>query len=101
MWTNWKFEIPTLNGMFEMKLPVGAEITHVEEQKGKPVFWARIHIENGQKPELETRYFKVYETGKSMNEQDFPFFRYWGTFLMVGGQYVGHFYELFLKSPVE
>lgn len=70
---------------FTLELPRGARILHAEVQKGKPCIWARV------KPSapLEQRRFTFTVTG-----EDFETGRYIGTFLLQGGSFVAHLFEL-------
>ena len=81
----FKYELE-VKSEFTLELPRGAKILHAEVQKGKPCIWAKVNP----KAQPEKRRFTFTATG-----DDFAFGgRYVGTFLLQGGSFVVHLFEL-------
>jgi hypothetical protein len=80
----WKFEIP-IQDRFELQMPAGAEIVHVEVQAGNACLWALVEPERG----AELRVFYLRGTGRRVE----PGLRHLGSFLLHRGEFVGHLFE--------
>ena len=66
-------------------MPVGARIVHVEAQHGVPCMWAEVDVD----AQINKRQFLIVNTGFVIPNG----YRYVGTFMLLGGDYVGHIYE--------
>lgn len=84
MATIWKFPIRATDE-FELVMPAGAEILHVETQREVPYIWARVLPE---RPSV-TRRFKVRGTGHQVDVDC----KHVGTFMLAGGDLVFHLFE--------
>ena len=71
----WKYQFP-ITGEFALTMKVGAEILHVESQRGIPSLWASVDPE----ADLERRLFSIVGTGHPTN--------------LVAGQHVASFFQL-------
>lgn len=80
-----------LNTKASLFLPVGAEILHVDSQNGRIQVWALIDTDE---TEQEKRIVAVYGTGHDIDEDDG---KYINTFLVEGGAFVFHAFEV-IKS---
>ncbi len=81
----WKYELPMV-GDFDLQLPEGAEIIHVEEQGPKPCLWARVDIN----APLEARRLCIRGTGHPFNGGEGDHIR---SFFVSGGSLVFHLFE--------
>lgn len=87
MRTIWKFPFP-ITDEFELNIPLGAKMLHVEEQHGIPCLWAE--CDPGK--EARSMEFVLYGTGHPMEEYVGQV--YVGTFLSMDGDLVFHLYHL-------
>ena len=83
----WKYPVPVTD-LFEVEMPIGAEVITVQMQGGAPYMWALVDSNR----ELETRFFRVAGTGNPLPDT-MDLFGYLGTFQMLGGQLVWHLFE--------
>lgn len=82
----WKYGIEI--GKFDLAVPMGAQILHVNVIGGIAYFWAKVDPSC----ENETRVFEVFCTGQPIpNAQGYS---YVGTFVLFGGGFVGHLFEV-------
>lgn len=70
----------------EIRMPKGAKIIHVQEQFNIPCIW----YECDPKQEMEERLFHHVPTGGEVPESS----EFRGTFLLSGGSFVLHLYEI-------
>ena len=82
----WKYLllIPALPEIQDVLMPLGAEVLSVAGQNEYPCLWARVDPE----AELETRRFRVCETGAPGAEGEHV-----GTVLLYNGALVLHVFE--------
>jgi hypothetical protein len=85
MKTIWKFGIP-VKDYFELDLPEGATILHVDCQNDQPQIWAMVKTGTP----LQRRFFRLYGTGHQMGEE---YQNHIGSFQMAGGSLVFHLFE--------
>lgn len=71
-----------------LEMPVGATILFIEVQYGQPKMWAEVDAETDQ---YEIRRFKLVGTGHAEIESGD---KYIGSFLVNGGVFVFHVYEV-------
>lgn len=92
----YKYAVPA-NGVFEIALPPGAHILHVETQHTSlPFIWVK---HSAQKEKLELRKFRTVMTGEIFEDAtEYSYWNYIGTFLLDGGHYVGHVFE---ERPIQ
>lgn len=82
----WKHEL-TNDGIFNILMPIGAEILALQTQDGKPCLWVLVEPEK----EKEVRKFELVGTGHTINE---PYYKkYIGTCQLQGGLLVLHLFE--------
>lgn len=82
----YKYQILNTNGG-EIRLPVGAEVLHADEQNGGFYIWALVDHDA---TKLVTRTFGVWGTGWSIDE--YPMVDYIST--VKDGAFVWHFFEV-------
>jgi len=80
----------SIDDHFQIILPVGAQILHVEAQLHVPVLWALV---NPDEKNMETRHFRLAGTGHPIDEQP-ETLKHITTFLMAGGGLVWHVFEI-------
>lgn len=85
MTTIYKYEIKGTRA--EIELPFGATILRVDEQHGRIMLWAMVDTSAPK----EVRVFEVFGTG---SELPFENRRFINTFLIQGGVYVFHAFEV-------
>ncbi len=84
----YKYTIPL--GYFSLELPQGARILTVHEQHGEPQIWVLV---NPDKSFTETRNFMIVGTGHPIEKNE-EVLKYIGTFQLVGGDFIGHLFEI-------
>jgi hypothetical protein len=94
----WKFPFD-VEGYFERDLPEGARIISVAVQAGHPCFWA---VVNPQAPTRRRRFYllgtghEMYVGGPSDVAGSPADLVHLGSFMLEGGAFVGHLFELAL-----
>lgn len=83
----FKYPIP-INDDFEMKLPRGAQILHIDSQQGQPMLWAL--VDPGALK--ETRRFRFAGTGHEIIENPENLIHR-GTFKLHGDALIFHIFE--------
>lgn len=89
----YKYPLPIARlDRFELELPVGAELLHVDVQGAVPQLWALVD------PNAETqrRTFILRGTGHEITD---TIIRHIGTFLVSGGALVFHLFEILEVKP--
>lgn len=81
----WKFPLE-LKPHNDVLMPKGARVVHVASQHGVPCLWA-LCDPNAAKVH---RRFGIVATGMAFDEREA---RYVGTFMLQGGEFVGHVVE--------
>lgn len=86
-----------MNELFWLKLPAGAEVVHVDVQRGEPMMWIKVNTANCIRETL----FGVFGTGHPIDAAD-PYFPddinpmfnapHLGSFMMNGGNLVFHLF---------
>ena len=84
----WKFPF-AVGANIIIKMPPGSEIVHMECQIEQPCLWAIVDL-NRTEENPEFRVFGVFGTGHVISD---PSLEYVGTFLTLGGAFVGHVFE--------
>lgn len=88
----YKYTIP-VKDYFSLDLPAGAKILTVQAQHGEPQIWAL--VDPGQ--QLKVRHnFRLAGTGHDIKEDNDSLI-YIGTFQLVGGNFIGHLFEVIGK----
>ena len=82
----FKYEIPLMQGPFDIELPQGAEILFIELQHGKPTLWCK--FTPGER--IEIRQFIGVATGEDYNPKGL---RYIGSLLYGDGVLIYHYFE--------
>ncbi len=84
----YKYPIPTTD-YFELELPQGAQILHIDEQYGEPQLWALV------KPTAPyiKRKFRFAGTGHPITEKTSELYHR-GTFKLRGGALIFHIFEV-------
>lgn len=85
--TIWKFDVPATD-TFTLEMPRGAKVLSVHSQGEKVCMWAE--VSPGEPKELRT--FRTYGTGHDISGDENRSFI--GTFLLHGGAFVFHLFEL-------
>lgn len=85
MKTIFKYSFPHTTESFGISLPKGAEIVHVEQQRGEYCMWAIVDTNN----ELEVRRFEIVGTGQAIPASS-VYVRTW----QIGSLFVWHLFEL-------
>ena len=80
----WKYEIQ-VEDEFTVEMPRLAQVIHVAVQDNRPCMWALV---NPAQPPT-TRTFHVHGTGHRVDPQ----MVHLGSFLLLGGNFVGHLFE--------
>lgn len=91
MKTVYKYTFQILDD-FEILIPTGARILHVDVQRGQPCIWALVDPNAVD----EVRKFHLAGTGHPIYDKVFEY-RHVGTFMMENGALVFH---LFIAPPV-
>lgn len=87
--TIWKYSIEEeVNEVFEIEMPVNAEILCCQLQHGVPCIWALVRPSD----ETTKRRFVWYETGKPINECQT--LKNIATIQLIDGHYVVHLFEV-------
>lgn len=89
MKTIFKYELKPEDKQ-SIAMPTGAKILCVKEQRDKPVLYALV---NDAETEDEERFFRIYGTGHEIPEDMGLDLQYIGTFVILGGNFVGHLFE--------
>ncbi|MCK4500422.1 hypothetical protein KAU11_07985 [Candidatus Babeliales bacterium] len=95
MKTVWKYTVPMLD-VFSLDLPQGAKILTIQEQHGNPQIWVLV---NYPVDLLETRKFRLVGTGQTIEVDNG--LEYIGTFQSIGGDFIGHLFEMRDKGVKE
>lgn len=82
----WKYELAVTDRQ-ELEVPKGARFLHVDTQRGTPCLWAIVDPQ----AEKEPRYIRIAGTGHDVTKEECM--EYLGTFMIVGGNFVGHVFE--------
>ena len=91
MKTIWKFKLP-FEKEFKILMPTKSKILCIQrdEKDNCPCLWALVNPENQKEP----RYFKLFGTGHTIeDEEDFEL-EYIGTYQYQKGEFVGHIFEV-------
>lgn len=86
----WKFELPTVSCVQEIRLPGGSEVLRIDVQRGKPVLWALVEPERP----LRSYFVEAVMTGQPRQKD----WGYLGTALLEGGDFVLHYFGVLLVS---
>ena len=78
-----------VEGGISIPMPKGAHILTVQVQHNTPCIWAI--VDEGQPS--ESRNFRIFGTGHEM-DIDLPLSNYIGTFQLLGGDFIGHLFEI-------
>jgi len=89
----WKYPFE-VEGYFERDLPVGARIVSVAVQMGQPCFWALVNPRAAER----RRRFYLLGTGHEIQDDDADLLVHHGTFMLDGGRFVGHLFEIGTSS---
>jgi hypothetical protein len=84
-------KFPLEIGRTEIPLPFSSEVLGVMVQRDIPVLYVRKPVPDG-KHRTVTRVFDIITTGQAFESDEYD--RYFGTFLLDDGRFVGHVYEL-------
>ena len=84
--TVYKYEL-WIDDFVSIQMPVGAEVLHVDVQRGQPCIWARVDPTAGP----ERRIFRVARTGHPLDPAIGPHI---GSFQMHDGELVFHVFEV-------
>jgi len=84
--TVYKYEL-AVDDFVNILMPIGAEVLHVDVQRGQPCIWAR--VDPTAKP--ERRIFRVAVTGDPLDPAIGPHI---GSFQMHDGELVFHVFEV-------
>lgn len=86
------FKYPLRVGVNEIRLPNNSHILDVQVQRNEIQMWVEQPVSNGQgeEPELRTRVFMVYGTGRLIPDNPGT---YLGTVQQLSGALVWHIYE--------
>lgn len=76
----------TIDDVFDVEMPRGAQVLSVDVQGGRPQMWARVDPS----APVEQRRFQLRGTGHPLNGNEG---RFVGTFQMHGGSLVFHLFE--------
>lgn len=97
MFTIYKYPIPfsemreDRRDTFNLDLPVGARILHVDYQHGNPFIWAMVEPSKF----LESRSFFIAGTGQSLGDRaPFMVWTHISTFLSPDEDFVWHIFEI-------
>ena len=82
----WKYTLPRTQRSV-IAMPEGAQILHCENQNDEPFIWAMVDPDRS----LENRNFLFVGTGQDFYETNLHHIT---TFLMSGGSYVWHVFEI-------
>jgi hypothetical protein len=82
----WKWHFP-LAGIFELDMPINAEILCVQTQHDEGVLWALVLKDS----KIVKRKFRIIPTGLSIETKPG---KYIGTFQLVLGNIVFHLFEI-------
>ena len=88
----WKYNIPNTS-MFELEMPVNAQILSCANQNGSMVMWVAFDATDTETVLMEKRAFKLAKTGSSL-EHPFDTLKYIGTVMLWGDSYVLHLFEV-------
>lgn len=86
--TIWKFPLDVTDTQ-EIDMPSGVSILTVMVQGGVPCLWALVDPDKPTMP----RTIAIYGTGHEVTA-DLTVAKYVGSFMLVGGDFVGHVYDL-------
>jgi hypothetical protein len=93
----WKFPFD-VEDEFAMGIPIAARFLKVDVQDNTPSMWFEVPIlEDNENVNYEQRRFKVVGTGHKF---DASWLDYRGTFMLLGGNFVGHVYEI-IQPPTK
>lgn len=90
MKTVYKYKLDYMNAVDVIEMPIGAEILHIEEQRGDVCLWATVDKEEQR---VKKREFLFYGTGSPIDDSRLNH-EYIGTVLLMGGSLVLHFFEV-------
>lgn len=86
MKTVWKYNLKA--DVNEIEMPIGARLLHADSQFGAPVLWALVD------PQAKRTTRRVLFTGTGVTFPDEQAGAHVASFLMSGGQYVFHVFDL-------
>jgi len=87
----YKYTIP-VEDYFSLDLPAGAKILTIQVQRDEPQIWALVDPEQQPRPYN----FRLAGTGHDITESR-DSLEYIGTFQLVGGNFIGHLFEVMRK----
>lgn len=90
----WKFPF-RVDDSFEVSMPAGAEVLHVEAQFETPCLWALVDPTAAK----VLRRFRLAGTGHPISIPPRREFKHVGTFMLGGGSLVFHLFDLGEATP--
>lgn len=84
----WKYQVPAQH-QFTISMPEAARLLDVQVQNGEPFMWVVVDPDKA----LVGYHFAVFVTGEELPDDLMFEYSYIGTFLVAGGEFVGHLFQ--------
>lgn len=93
MLTIYKYKL-NVHGEQIIELPGVGRILHVGVQNNVPYVWCEVDVQTPVVRTPEKKYLHIFQTGEEIPREIINQRKYIGTFLIDGGDYVGHVYQI-------